>query len=365
MLIGARTIKTGLAVSTTLFICKTFNIEPASFAAITAVVNMQPSVSKSITNAWEQIGVHLLAVAFSLIIGLLFGTNPIFIGAMVVCLILFCNWIGWSNGIVMGIVSIIFILDSPRETFLIHALSRSISIFVGLGVALLINRILAPPRYKTKFLSTLPDLVLLTSNYFLNSLQTFIHAGSLTYYQKPDPQEQKDLLDEVNVLYEHAREELTVQDNPAFIERVLEICRGFIERGESINQMTSQRVKRRTESYSTEELQAITAEFQEILDVLSVGYEKLTRLISSLCIGISENKSLGSYEEDIAYWESFDRAIDEWNRKVSGVFYLRALMEVSVVATELRWADRRAITLLNMVHKRTKKDSRTSILNYN
>ncbi|MCO1600736.1 FUSC family protein [Desulfosporosinus nitroreducens] len=361
MLIGARTVKTGLAVATTLFICNVFSIEPASFAAITAVVNMQPSVSKSINNAWEQIGVHLLAIVFSLIMGLLFGTNPIFIGTTVVFLIIFCNWIGWPNGIVMGIVSIIFILDSPRETFLIHALSRSLSIFVGLGVALLINRILAPPRYKSKFMSTLNDLVQLTSKYFLESLNTFIHAGNFTYYQRPDPQEQQNLLDEVTNLYEHAREEMTMDDHPPFIERLLEICRGFIERGESINQMTAQRVTRRRESYSPEELQEITAEFKEILDILSLGYEKLAGLIDSLSSGVTEKKGSGSYTEDIGYWESFDRAIDDWNRKVCGVFYLRALMEVSVVATELRWANRRTINLLNMINKQSEKKLKKSV----
>ncbi|EHQ87889.1 FUSC family protein [Desulfosporosinus youngiae] len=355
MLFGARTIKTGLAVATTLFICKVFKIEPASFAAITAVVNMQPSVSKSLTNAWEQIGVHLLAVIFSLIVGLFLGTNPLFIGIMVMFLILLCNWIGWSSGIVMGIVSIIFVLDSPGETFLTNALSRSLSIFVGLAVALLINRVLAPPRYKSKFLSSLPSLVLVTSNYFLDSLRTFIHAGNLTYYEKPDPQEQKNLFDEITLLYEHAREEMTLEDNLGFIERLLEICRGFIERGESINQMTAQRVTRRRESYSPEELKKITEEFQGILEVLSIGYDKLAELISSLHLGISEKKSSSSYEEDLVYWELFDQAIDEWNRKVSGVFYLRALMEVSVVATELRWANRRTITLLNMINKQSKK----------
>lgn len=356
MLIGARTIKTGLAVATTLFICKVFDIEPASFAAITAVVNMQPSVSKSLNNAWEQIGVHLLAVVFSLIIGLMFGANPILIGTTVVLLILFCNWIGWSSGIVMGIVSIIFILDSPKETFLVHALSRSLSIFVGLGVALLINRVLAPPRYKSKFSSTLNSLLDITSKYFLESLHTFIHAGNMTYYEKPDSEEQKNLLEEVTYLYEHAREEITVEDHPLFIERLMEICRGFIERGESINQMTLQRVNRRRESYTPTELQEITAEFREILDVLSNGYEKLDGLIKSLFLGITEKKNSGTFEEDMVYWELFDRAIDDWNRKVRGVFYLRALMEVSVVATEMRWANRRTIYLLNMIHKQLKKN---------
>ncbi|HBP63806.1 MAG TPA: hypothetical protein DD730_05950, partial [Desulfosporosinus sp.] len=84
MFIGARTIKTGLAVTTTFLLCKLFRIEPAVFAAITAVVNMQNSVSKSLNNAWQQIGVHLLAATLSLIIGLLLGANPISIGLGVI-----------------------------------------------------------------------------------------------------------------------------------------------------------------------------------------------------------------------------------------------------------------------------------------
>lgn len=357
MLIGARTLKTGLAVTVTLFICKGFSIEPASFAAISAVVNMQPSVSKSLNNAWQQIGVHLLAVIFSLVIGLLFGTNPLFIGLTAVLLILLCNWVGWSSGIVMGMVSIIFILDSPKETFLSHALSRSLSIFVGLGIALVINRILAPPKYKAKFINSLTTLVLVSANYFLDSLHAFIHAANMTYYQKKDAESQKTLLNEVNNLYEHAREELTTNDHPLFIERLLEVCRGFIERGETINQMTEQRVTRRRESYSPTELQKITAEFKEILDVMSLGYEKLAQLINSLTSGITEKQSMGSYEEDILYWEMFDQALNNWNRNVCGVFYLRALMEVSVVTTEFRWACRRTKSLLNMLYQQYSKDN--------
>ena len=351
MVIGARTIKTGIAVTTSFLLCKVFRIEPAVFAALTAVVNMQPSVSKSLKNAWQQIGVHLLGVALSLIIGLLFGANPITIGLGVIILILLCNRIGWSGGILLGIVSIIFILDSPPEAFLTHALSRTLSIFLGLGVALLINRVLAPPRYKTKLLIALRSLCRLTSAYFLESLHTFIQAGNLTSFQAPNPQELTNLLEEVNVLNDHAREEMTITDNPTLIERRLEICRGFIERGQSINAMTSQRVKRRQKAHSAQELQEINAEFQGVLDVLSAGKEKLAELINTLNIRIDQKQSSGLYGDDIVYWDTFDKAIDEWNRKVSGVFYLRALMEVSVVATEMHWADRRAKALLNLLNK--------------
>src|SRR5665648_254276 len=179
------------------------------------------------------------------------------------------------------------------------------------GVALVINRILAPPRYKTKLLSALRSLCLLTSTYFLESLDTFIEAGNLTTFKKPDPQELKLLLDEVVALNEHAREEITSADNPRALERRLEICRGFIERGQSINTMTSQRVKRRQQAYSAQELHEINAEFHGILNVLSDGKEKLAGLIDVLTIAVDENKSSVLYQEDLLYWETFDMAIDD------------------------------------------------------
>lgn len=351
MRIGARTLKTGLAVTITLFICKIFNIEPASFAAITAVVNMQPSVGKSLKNAWEQIGVHVLAVVVSLIIGSLLGTSPAIIGLAVVIIILLCNRIGWSGGIILGIVSIIFILDSPPDQFLTHALNRSLSIFAGLGVALVINRILAPPRYKAKFLSQLDELFLLSARYFLDSLHAFIHAGNLVSYDKPDPLEQKEALDKVMSLYEYARDELIAEDNRLFLERLLEICSGFIERGQNINAVTAQRVKRRQSSDAPFNIGQVTQEFQGVLDVLATGETTLLELIDTLSQGLRQKKSFGFFGEDVLYWERFDKIFDDWNRQVSGVFYLRALMEVSVVATEVRWAARRTKTLLNLLDK--------------
>ena len=84
---------------------------------------------------------------------------------------------------------------------------------------------------------------------------------------------------------------------------------------------------------------------------MGAGETSLLELIDTLSQGLAQKKSFGSFGEDILYWERFDQIFDEWNRQVSGVFYLRALMEVSVVATEVRWATRRTKTLLNLLDK--------------
>lgn len=265
MNIGARVLKTGLAVTVALLICKIFNIEPALFAALTVVVNMQPSVSKSIKNAWEQISIHVLGVILALVLGLLLGNNPLVMGLAVVIMILFCNRIGWSNAIILGIVSEVFVLDAPPERFLQHAGTRSLAIFIGLGVALLINRILVPPEYKSRMVLQLELLFNDTSLYFLQSIDKFITSSSLTDFEVKKPITLQRRLDEVFILFERAREEFTSKDNVLLLERQLEICRGFMERGQNIDEMTELRVQRRLSPPSPMTSGTVSPEFQEIL----------------------------------------------------------------------------------------------------
>ena len=351
MNIGARIIKTGLAVTLAITICKALGIQPASFAAITAVVNMQPSVSKSLKNAWEQISVHVIGVVLAAIMGFALGTGPLVMGLAVIIVIVICNRIGWTGAISLGIVSVIFILDSPPEQFLSHAGIRSLAVFVGLAVAISVNRLLAPPHYREKFFAEVESLFEDTSQYFLTSFHSFINATFVEKFELKEPEELKAKLELTSGLLEHARDELRDVDNPAFVERLLEVCRGFVERGDSINQMTRQRVKRRNSPGSPLMGEPVSLEFQAVLDVLSLGETKLTGLVHKLEAGLKEKRDFGQFSEDIEYWVKFDKVLDDWHRTVNGVFYLRALMEVAVVGTEIRWAARRLKTLLNMHSK--------------
>ena len=55
MKIGARILKTGIAVTITMYLCKMLNLEPAFFGAVSAVVNMQPSIFLTVKTAKDQI----------------------------------------------------------------------------------------------------------------------------------------------------------------------------------------------------------------------------------------------------------------------------------------------------------------------
>lgn len=348
MVIGARVIKTGIAVTLAMFLCKILHIEPAVFAAISVVVNMQPSVRKALHNAWEQAGVHLLSVGLAIVLGLTLGTSPIVNGLGVVLIILLCNRLGWSGGITVGVVSIVFVLDSPVEQFLFHAGIRSLAVFIGLGVALLVNRILLPPEYKAKLLTELEFLFRDASNYFLDRIITFISSASMPFFVAEQPVNLLQRLDMVTDLYEHAREEFAERDNALLVERTLEICRGFIERGQNIGEMTALRVKRRNAPDSPLPDEGVSSDYQTILDILLDGERKLGLWARKASIGLTEFHAPEKAGEDKEYWADFDHAMDTWQSKVSGVFYLRAMMEIAVVATEMRWAARRMKKLYDL-----------------
>ena len=348
MSIGARTIKTGVAVAISILICKFLRIEPAIFAAITAVVNMQPSVGKALRNARQQIAVHVLGVALAIVLGMIFGTGPLVIGMAVILIIALCNRLGWSGAITLGVVSIVFILDAPQDQFLMHAGIRSLAVFIGLAVALTVNRILRPPAYKAKLWQGLQDLFQESSSYFLRSMVTFVSSAGLTMFKPAPPVQLEHKLNELMEMYDLAREELTAEDNPLLWERLLEICRGFIERGQNIDEMTAQRVKRRQGLDSPLPTDGMSPEFRAILDLLMVGKEKLAVQLKRVSRALNEDQSTEAMEDDPEFWAEFDQVMDAWQRKVSGVFYLRAMMEIAVVATEIRWAGRRLRTINKM-----------------
>ncbi|ACL20877.1 uncharacterized membrane protein YgaE (UPF0421/DUF939 family) [Desulfitobacterium sp. LBE] len=338
---GPRILKTGLGVTIAILICQIASVGPASFAAITVVINMQPSVSKALSNAWEQIAVNIVAVVLAIAVGLTVGSNPYIIGLVVILMIAASNRMGW-HGVNLGIVSIIFILDAPPDQFLEHAISRALCIFIGLVVALTINRVLAPPRYKKNFRKKLYALVYDSSEFFLDSLKHYVDSTSFNSYEKVKPTLLEKQLEEVTELYEHAREEFSSKDKMQLMERLLELCRGFIERGENIEEMTRQRVKRRQAPDSPPQMgQGISKEFQNLLDYILVGKGILGALRDSLYLSFTYVPATPLQTLDQDFWNEFDLRMDQWQKHFSGVYFLRATMEVAVVATEMRWASKR------------------------
>jgi uncharacterized membrane protein YgaE (UPF0421/DUF939 family) len=171
--IGARVIKTGIAVAMTMFICRYFGLEPAFFGAVSAVINMQPSIFLSLRATRDQILIHIMGVTAGFCFGYFLGVNPLSTGLIVILLIPAYIKLKLSSGVTMGIVAALFVLSSSTEEFLFHALSRTGVIFVGLGSAMIVNILLWPPRYKKQLKEKLRQSNEASVLYFCRAVQDY------------------------------------------------------------------------------------------------------------------------------------------------------------------------------------------------
>jgi uncharacterized membrane protein YgaE (UPF0421/DUF939 family) len=353
--IGARTLKTGLAVAISVYICIALDIKPPLFAATSAVVCMQQSLGKSLKNSLQQIIVNLAAISVGIVLGL---TIPILFVSMAIAtivVILFCTKVFKAkNHIVLAIISAIFILASPQDQFLEHALVRSVAIIIGIITANVINFTMAPPHYQRTLVKKLIKLNNLAVQRFTDSLNRYLHLNI------PEAEERekanKDfihLYEEAENLFDLYRDEwnFNVGSKSSGIKSVeerlykeyLTYNRGLWQRAEDLLTLAEERRIRREEANDP----SISCEFNRIFEMLFNVVFNATSYNQEL-----QKKIRG--EEAVIYpeprvWSKLNRIFNEWQDKnPSTLFYMHALNEVAVITYNIRWFANEAIRLLNI-----------------
>lgn len=351
MKLGARIIKTGIAVTITMFLCKLINLEPAFFGAVSAVINMQPSIFLTIKTAKDQIMVHILGVTTGLAFGYVFGSNPIIMGIITILLISLHIRFKFRSNVTMGIIAALFILSSSAEQFLPHALARTGVIFVGLSVAMFVNIILWPPRYKQQFKEKLLASNQQAVEYFCQAIHYYVQLES---DQPPLHQEQKKAVHKSNkesrTLLEFLKREgdvltsATTEQSNRFTtaEKFIDYNQSLIGKADRIYELLPERFERRRQA----DLPPISPEFRKILKILASGCITITRVNEKLRSVIIHEVAAQPEEISEDYWEILTNAIEHWQPTVIGSYYLHALLDVAVTANEIKWASRQAKKLL-------------------
>ncbi len=340
--IGARIFKTGLAVALAIYICTLLKLEPNVFAGVSAVMNIQPSIYRSFRNAADQILIHVISVFIAVLCGYLFGSNPIIIGLATILIITTNVKLKLLQGVAMGVVAGIFVLDAPQQDFLNHALTRSYVIFVGLGAALTVNNLLSQPRYNDSFLSSLGNFSEQAASFFEQRVRDFIRLqpmDSNDYESRKD--DIKNLLRKTRNLFELHKEQnrylnmvpLDVQEQ---WEKYLDFNVKLFYKSQEIYSATQQRLRWRSERGDP----PISKEFNHVLEMLERGIHSFTVLNTKLNRYIFEGQELRLAPVSERFWEELSVFIDEWNSQLTGAAFLHAFMFVSVVANDIKWATR-------------------------
>lgn len=350
MKIGARVIKTGIAVAITMFTCKYLGLEPALFGAVSAVINMQPSIFLTLRAARDQILVHILGVSAGFFFGYFLGVHPFSAGFIVMLLIPVYIKLKLHSGITMGIVAALFVLSSSTDEFLVHAFVRTGVIFIGLASAMLVNVLLWPPKYEKLLKEKLRQSNEASVLYFCRAVQDYVGLDSREI--NTDDEQRKrvyKLNKEARMLLEllSREKEVTAETSQprewiSIAEKLIDYNESITKKGDRIFDLLPMRLDRRLKSNAP----PVSNEFKGVLEVLESGCTivirvngKITSVIVDGGIAIPEKIS----EE---YWEDLTKAIEQWQPRLTGSYYLHGLLEVAVIASEIKWATRQAKILL-------------------
>ena len=351
MKIGARVIKTGIAVAITMFLCKFLGFEPAFFGAVSAVINIQPSIFLTFRAARDQIFVHILGIAAGFFFGYFLGVNPLSAGLIVMLLIPIYIKLKLHSGITMGIVAALFVLSSNTDEFLTHALARTGVIFVGLGSAMLINVLLWPPKYNKLLKEKLRQSNEASVLYFCRAVQDYVRLDS--GHNVVDVEQRKrvyKLNKEARVLLDLlSREKQVVTDSAesrdwiSLAEKLIDYNESITKKGDRIFDLLPIRLERRMNSGAP----IVSDEFRAILEILESGCTIVIRVNGKVSSVIVDGSTAVPEEISEEYWERLTKAIEQWQPRLTGSYYLHGLLEVAVTANELKWATRQAKILLS------------------
>lgn len=347
--IGARTVKTGIAVAISMFICEALKIPHPIFAGSATAANMQPAVGQSLKHAGQQIAVHFIAVTIGIVLGLLMEPNPLIMGLAAIILILICTKLKIQTSIPMGIVAAIFVLDAPSNAFLENALMRSAVIFIGVGVAIVVNMTIMPPKHEEKLKESLLALNLRAALCFEDSINGYLIATPATDEDLAEKDaEFRGYLKESETFFELYKNEWRIgfTNNEAkeqLYKEYLTYNKILWKNIKDIWFLIEERKIRR----ERENNPALSDEFISIAQFLMEVMEELKEFNIALRTKV-KGREVVELDKEIKIWTKLDPIINKWQDQTEqNTYYLHALIEISIITYKIRWAANESARILN------------------
>lgn len=338
MPIGARIFKTGVAAGIALYIATILQLEPKILAAVSTIMNIQPSIYRSIINAKEQVFSNAIAIFIAIIFGYIFGNGPLQMTLITILIIFIISKLGYKKFIGMSVVAAIFVLDAPKEQFILHAIDRSIMIFIGIIIALVVNILIVPPNYLKELVRCLEELNIRVEKFFKYNVKNFADLK----VDKDEFHEQrkkvKELLRKGRTLLELCKEQSfkddVLKNKLEIYERYLNYNTNVYHSSRDIYVATKQRIEWRNLRGNP----PILSEFDDILHMIIYGLKIYSNLNLILRETVLEEKEQFSIPDTEDFWEELGFYVEQWHSNLNGTHFLHAFMNVSIVAYDIKLA---------------------------
>lgn len=150
MKLGARILKTGIAIILALFLAQLIELPSPVFAGIAAIFALQPTIYRSYLTVIEQIQGNIIGAVIAVVFVLMFGNEFFIIGLAAILLITLNLKFNLENTISLSLVTLIAIMVTPGDEFIEFALLRFSTVMIGVFAAFIVNLVFLPPKYESK-----------------------------------------------------------------------------------------------------------------------------------------------------------------------------------------------------------------------
>lgn len=166
MKIGARVLKTGLAITLSVMLSDFITPESSpALAAIAAVTTTAPSVRQSFDQFQRRVLSNVIGAIIGVLMTLLVGNSPLATGAAVILLIALLNKLKLSDVLTLAAITLVVVMSYSEHDLFVSSIFRVVETLIGVTVSTLVNILIYPPKYDDRFfqgsLSTSSDIIML------------------------------------------------------------------------------------------------------------------------------------------------------------------------------------------------------------
>ena len=151
MTIGARVLKTGMAVALAVYLSSLLGFPSPIIAAVAAIFTIQPSISRSWQQITDQLQTNFLGAFVAIAAVKLFGQTAIAVGLVCIIVILISIRLRMESSIGLTLVTVVAVMEANEQGWL-FAVQRFSMVLAGMGAAFVVNALLFPPRPRKQFI---------------------------------------------------------------------------------------------------------------------------------------------------------------------------------------------------------------------
>ncbi|WP_018658723.1 FUSC family protein [Allofustis seminis] len=239
--IGARTLKTALAIYLSLVIPSLLGIpETADLAIFAAIFSMHPSVRETYNYIVNRVFANALGGLIAIFFTMYFDNNYLMIALAALILIAILHALKLNDMIGLAVSALVIIMLNAQDANnqVAAALTRVLATIIGVIIAFLVNLLVFPPRYDIKFY----NLTLKITDGLTKYVRAILRKNSQYMIMRSDIEEIHEQLTKLNMYYLYVRDPLfTKLSSKKYYEllRKVAVSRQSLKASQALYDLTS------------------------------------------------------------------------------------------------------------------------------